>query len=162
MELDGIIEFYSKTSIPFHAIPCLSDGIIQNHSQSTNSIPMPWCQTFSFCRYHKKKYLELQKKFMSGTTRYRSIKHRKKFKKWLLTWCHLNWAFHELSIFQNRHNIPEQILAGGCAVELELTCHRVTQCKITIHNMMKGWVVVGESQCGLVHSCQVLSLATVW
>jgi len=53
VELDGIIKFYFKASIPFHAIPCLSDGnvnqfpftslngIFQNHSQSTNSIPMP-------------------------------------------------------------------------------------------------------------------------
>ena len=31
-------------------------------------------------RYHKKKYLELQNKFMSGTKRLRNIKHKKKFK----------------------------------------------------------------------------------
>jgi len=52
VELDGIIEFNSKASISFHAIPCLSDGnvnqfpftslngIFQNHSKSTNSISM--------------------------------------------------------------------------------------------------------------------------
>ena len=34
-----------------------------------------------FLRYNKKKYLELQRKFMSGTRRYRNIKHRKKYKK---------------------------------------------------------------------------------
>ena len=27
-------------------------------------------------RYHKKKYLQLQQKFMSGTRRYRNIKHK--------------------------------------------------------------------------------------
>ena len=31
-------------------------------------------------RYHKKKYLELQSKFMSGTKRLRNIKHKKKYK----------------------------------------------------------------------------------
>ena len=31
-------------------------------------------------RYHKKKYLELQHKFMSGTRRHRSIKHKKKYR----------------------------------------------------------------------------------
>jgi len=51
-ELVGLIEFYCIASIQFHAIPCLSDenanqfpftslnGIFQNHSKSTNSIPM--------------------------------------------------------------------------------------------------------------------------
>ena len=33
-----------------------------------------------FKKYHKKKYLELQSKFSSGTKRYRNIKHRKKYK----------------------------------------------------------------------------------
>ena len=37
--------------------------------------------TFSDYSYQKKKYSELQRKFMSGRQRYKSIKHRKKYKK---------------------------------------------------------------------------------
>ena len=54
MELVNWMELCCKASIPFHAIPCLSDGnanqfpftslngIFQNHSKSTNSIPILW------------------------------------------------------------------------------------------------------------------------
>ena len=41
-----------------------------------------WCVDDAFvCRYQKKKYSDLQRKFKSGTRRKKFIKHKKHYKK---------------------------------------------------------------------------------